>query len=211
MLKLLNNKSPIGFGIYPEDVKINTICRGTNGKIYILKKIDGIKKWIIHDFYKEFIKSEKKLKTLLNKSVIKYEYTSIQDTLLSNPDYFNNQIKQNTKIEDIYFPSIKIKAIIEDKFDFLFFSIEHKMLCCLSDFYKYSIQTGHTRGDIFNNKKKKDFTFYYDVYDGCSLWKDFNTECKKYKNEMIEIIKNNEEIIKKSSINKQKYIKKYLL
>ena len=34
--------------------------------------------------------------------------------------------------------------------------------------------------------------------------KIFNIKCKKYKNEMIKIIK-------KSPINKQKYIKKYLL
>lgn len=110
----------------------------------------------------------------------------------------------------IYFPSIQIKAIIEDKFDSLFFSIEHKILCCKSNFYKYSIQLGHEQGNIFN-KQKTIFTFFYDVYIGCSKWKDFNIECNKYKKEMIELIKNNEEIIKKSPINKQKYIKKYLL
>lgn len=41
--------------------------------------------------------------------------------------------------------------------------------------------------------------------------KIFNIKCKKYKNEMIKIIKNNEELIKKSPTNKQKYINKYLL
>ena len=172
MIKITNNKTPFGFGLNPLETKINTIHQGTDGKIYILKKINGIKKLIIHDFYKKFQKSEKKLKTLLNKSVIKYEYTSIQDTLKSNPNYFINQIKPNTKMKDIYFPSIQIKAIIEDKFDSLFFLIEHKILCCMSNFYKYSIQSGNTYGDIFNNKKK-DFIFYYDVYDGCTEWKDF--------------------------------------
>ena len=109
---------------------------------------------------------------LKKKVASKQQKKYIQDTLKSNPNYFINQIKPNTKMKDIYFPSIQIKAIIEDKFDSLFFLIEHKILCCMSNFYKYSIQSGNTYGDIFNNKKK-DFIFYYDVYDGCTEWKDF--------------------------------------
>ena len=208
MLKLSNNPSPKGFGVHARDQKINLIMKGRDGKIWIVKNFNGVKKWVVHDFYKEFQKSEKKLINLLDKSIIKFKYYSVQDTLISNKNYFNNQLEENTKIEDIYFPSIRITAIINDDFDRNFASLEYKMLCCQSGFYKYTVQAGHD--SLIKNKKITEMNFYYDVSMDCKIWTGYEKECKKYHEEIVIFIEKNKAIIDKLPKNKKEYIyKKY--
>jgi hypothetical protein len=206
MLKLSDNISPKGFGLNAHEQKINLIMKGTDGKIWVVKNFNGINRWVIHDYYKEFKKAELKLIKLLEKSIIKFKYLSIQEILLSNKNYFKNQIIEKIKLEDIYFPSIRIKATIDNEFDKIFASLEYKILCCKSGFYKYTIQSGHD--SLINNKKITEINFYYDVSIDCKIWKDYEKECIKYNNDIIDMVKKNKEIISKLPKNKQEYIYK---
>ena len=209
MMKLKYHKSPKGFGLKAHEQKINLIKQGTDGKIWIVKSFNGIKRWVIHDFYKDFKKAEIKLIKLLKKSIIKFKYISIQEKLRKNKNYFKDQIGQNTKLENIYFPEITIKVDIDDKFDLMIAPIEFDILCCESGFYKYARNSGSESS--FSGKKVVEKSFFYTVSMDCKIWKDFEKTCKIYKNEMIEFIQNNKEIIDKLPKNKQKYLyTKYL-
>ena len=206
MLILSDNPSPKGFGLNARDQKINLIKRGTDGKIWIVKNFNGIKRWAIHDYYKEFKKSELKLLKLMEKSIINFQYSSTEHKLLLNQNYFKNQIKDNTKIEDLYFPSITINIKVNSEFDKIFAPFEYKMLCFKSGFYKYTIQAGHD--SLIKNKKLKEVNYYYDVAIDCKIWKDFEKEYKKSENQIIEVINNITEIIEKLPKKKQEYIYK---
>ena len=142
----------------------------------------------------------------MEKSIIKFQYSSTEHKLLLNNNYFKNQIDDNTKIEELYFPSITINIKINSDFDIIFAPFEYKMLCFKSGFYKYTIQSGYD--SLIKNKKLKEVNYYYDVAIDCKIWKDFEKEYKKSKNQIIEVIENNKEIISKLPKNKQEYIYK---
>jgi hypothetical protein len=98
-----NEPSPKGFGYCAHSEKLGIIKRGKDGKIWTVKKINNIKKWILSDFYINFRKSENKLKSLLKKSICSFTYISIEDTLKRNKDWFSKQ-----KDNNYYFPEINI-------------------------------------------------------------------------------------------------------
>lgn len=209
MIKLTSNKSPKGFGLNAHEQKINLIKQGLDGKIWIVKSFNGIKRWVIHDFYKDFKKAEIKLIKLLKKSIIEFKYISIQYKLRKNKNYFKDQISENTKLENIYFPEITITASINNNFDLIISPIEFDTLCCESGFYKYVRNTGSDSSII--NKKIVEKRFFYKLSDDCKIWKDYEKTCKRYNNEMVEFIQNNQEIINKLPKNKQQYLyTKYL-
>ena len=176
-----NEPSPKGFGYCAHSEKIGVMKRGKDGKIWI---VHNTKKWVLSDFYKNFKKSENKLKSLLKKSICTFHYTSFEDTLKKNKDWFSKQ--ENDKY---FFPEINIELDYNE-----LSAIEFRRCACESEFYKYVVNTGSDY-NISRNKKIKKINYFFDLDPQFEVWKDFNKECKKYNKEnskdLVQFIKNN--------------------
>ena len=51
-----NEPNPKGFGYCTHSEKIGSMKRGKDGKIWVVKKFNNTKKWILSDFYINFKK-----------------------------------------------------------------------------------------------------------------------------------------------------------
>lgn len=158
-----------GLNYFATDEKVGKKKMGKNGKVYIVKKNkSGNKRWIISDFYKQYKKSEKKLKILLDKNIIKYNFCSIEEQLQKNKNWFKD-INNN-----ITFPEISISF----KFNKIGQDFNKKFQRCAyeSGFFKFVINTGSDY-----DMKKLIRTFFYIISPDFTIWKDFNKEFKKFK------------------------------
>jgi|SaaInlStandDraft_1057018.scaffolds.fasta_scaffold01301_9 hypothetical protein len=159
-----------GLNYFATDEKVGKKRMGKNGKVYIVKKNkSGNKRWIISDFYKQYKKSEKKLKILLYKSPIKYNFCSIEEQLQKNKNWFKDQSNNITFPEiSISFKFNKIGQELGQK--------EFQKCAYESEFFKFVINTGSDY-DIKNSIR----TYFYIISPDFTLWKDFNKEFTKFK------------------------------
>jgi hypothetical protein len=195
IIKLTNNPSPKGFGYNAHTLKINTHMIGRNGKMWIVKNYNGIHRWVISDFYKEYKKAEKKLLNLFNKSIVKLRKYIPYETIIQKNNYENNDI---VDYEESNF-------IFENKLSFLI-KYEFNRLACKSGYFKYIINTGN---DYFINKNKiAEISYFYMINNTCKIWKDFNKECKIYMKNAQKDIMANKDFINSLTEKEKKYIMK---
>jgi len=191
--------SPKGLGYCAHAEKIGKMMIGKDSKVWIVKQQNnGVKKWIISDFYKNFDKAQKKLRKLLDKSPFKFTfYNGIENM---------RQYDKDEKINPLF--------MISFDYDELYFlsSIIFNKCAYETDFFKYVYYDGNDIGPILNKNKvktKKDhvnISYWYYFSNDFTLWKNFEKEKKKYYKEAIEEISNNIDKIPKSI---KPYIKKY--
>lgn len=151
--------SPAEIGYLAKDFKEQSslLMIGKDYKIWEIKN----KKWIISDFYKNFIHSLSYLKKLLKKSPVKFSVKYYDDKI--EISYNNNSIGQ------------------------ILGKIEWMRLACQSKFYKYVYEDGFDI--LYKNNKPKIITYYYKL--SINEWKDFDQQCKKYNIEIIKFIRAN--------------------
>jgi hypothetical protein len=128
----LSKSNSIKSGFLPYNVylyKVGTTIVGKNGKLYIVKKINDKKRWVISDFYKEYKKSEKKLIKLMKKSIIKFNYKPYE----KKKHFFDENDENN-----MYLPESEITYDNTKNISFIA-PYEFRRLCCLSGYYKYVI------------------------------------------------------------------------
>ena len=177
--------------------KVGTTMAGKNGKLYIIKKINNKKKWIISDFYKEYKKSEKKLIKLMKKSIIKFNYKPYE----KNKIFFNG-IDVSLPESEITYDNTKNISFIAP--------YEFRRLCCLSGYYKYVINTGDDA--LIKDKKIIKTSYFFKLNTDAKIWSDFDKECQIYKEQMNEFIKQNKILIDSLNSKHKKYIlKNYIL
>lgn len=196
-----SNSIKSGFPHYDENLqKVGTTMIGKNGKLYIVKKINNKKRWVISDFYKEYKKSEKRLIKLMKKSIIKFNYKPYE----KNKHFFDENDENN-----MYLPESEITYDNTKNISFIS-PYEFRRLCCLSGYYKYVINTGDDV--LIKDKKIIKTSYFFKLNTDGKIWNDFDKECKVYKKQMNDFIKKNKMLLDDLSDKQKKYIlKNYIL
>ena len=177
--------------------KVGTIMIGKNGKLYIVKKINNKKTWLISDFYKEYKKSEKKLIQLMKKSIIKFTYKPYEKNFKKYKKFFNKN--------NIYLPESSITYDNRKNISFIA-PYEFRRLCCLSGYYKYVINTGDDV--LIKDKKIIKTSYFFKLNTDAKIWSDFDKECKVYQEEIDKFILENKILVDSLNVKHKKYILK---
>lgn len=198
--RITNNSSPEGLGYDSQIERVGRLMIGKDGKLWIVNGSSKKKRWAISEYYKEYKKSENKLKKLMGKSIIKFNYVSYEDVIKRDKNYFEKQYLEN---EDIHIPENNIEICIPPKIAFLV-SHEFNRLCCISGYYKYVINTGT---DYYINNNKLEYgSYFYKLNIEGEEWKNFKKECKRYEMESKEEVKRKNDIIEYLEDKEKRYI-----